>query len=397
MNPMQSISSPLVVISWPSFGPYHVARIQATANYLANQGWRLAALEIFASKQDDSLWERAEGTGRFECHTLFPALPAGKISKRNLLRRMWSYLDEHQPRAVAINGYSSWDAWFLLAWCRTRGAFPILMSDSKWDDAPRKILFEKAKKRLVGLYGAALCAGTAQRAYLESLGMSPNKIFDGYDVVDNQFFSEQSDLVRRSPDSFRRLPGLEDPRPYFLASARFIPRKNFLTLLRAYAFYREECRSAGREAWRLVLLGDGPQRAAIAQEIQTLNLQNDVVLAGVHAFRHLPVYYGLASAFIHPPLQDQWGLVVNEAMASGLAVLVSRGAGCAADLVEDGVEGFLFDPQDAACLSRMMNRISSGQVDLQKMGAAARQKISGWGVERFAQHFHRALCVGWGG
>jgi hypothetical protein len=45
----------------------------------------------------------------------------------------------------------------------------------------------------------------------------------------------------------------------------------------------------------------------------------------------------------------------------------------------------------------MMNRISSGQVDLQKMGAAARQKISGWGVERFAQHFHRALCVGWGG
>lgn len=224
--------------------------------------------------------------------------------------------------------------------------------------------------------------------------MHPHKIFDGYDAVDNEFFGEQSDKVRRAPDLFRKLPGLEDKRPYFLASGRFIPRKNFSGLLRAYAVYKEQCLQNRRESWRLLLLGDGPRRDSILNEIKTLGLQSDVVLAGVQPLQNLPAYYGLASAFIHPALQDQWGLVVNEAMASGLPVLVSEGAGCAYDLVEDGVEGFTFAPEGATGLGQLMYRMSSGQVDLDQMGMAARRKISQWGVERFSQGFYQALRVG---
>lgn len=386
---------PVILIHWPRLGLYHAARIRAAAEYFARQNLCVMALEIFGS-DDEYLWERADANNQFERLTLFPSLPVAKVSRISLVRTLWTYLERLRPAAIAINGYSSWDAWSLLAWCRLRGALPILMSDSKWDDAPRKPAVEAVKRRLVGLYSSALCAGAPQRAYLESLGMKPDTIFDGYDVVDNRFFIEGSDLARKSPEAYRNLPGLEAPRPFFLASGRFLPRKNFSGLLRGYAAYQKICQSQGRDAWRLVLLGDGPERTAIVNEIEKLALQTDVVLAGVQPYHRLPAYYGLASAFIHPPLQDQWGLVVNEAMASGLPVLVSAQAGCAADLVEEGVEGFTFDPQDVSGLGYVMSRMSSGQVDLQKMGWAARRKISNWGVERFARNLYHALCVGVG-
>lgn len=224
--------------------------------------------------------------------------------------------------------------------------------------------------------------------------MQSHKIFDGYDVIDNQFFEEESDKARRSPEKYRSLPGLENERPFFLASGRFIPRKNFSVLLKAYAIYKEQCRKDEKEVWRLLVLGDGTQREPLLNEIQTLGLQFDVVLAGVQSIEKLPLYYGLASAFIHPALQDQWGLVVNEAMASGLPVLVSDKAGCAFDLIEDGVEGFTFTPEDVTSLAQLMSHMSSGQVDLVQMGMAARRKISNWGVERFSQGLYRAIRVG---
>ncbi|GAB4403109.1 MAG: glycosyltransferase family 4 protein [Anaerolineales bacterium] len=390
-----SANHPLLVVYWPRLGPYHAARIQAAAGYLAERGWRLVALEMFDGR-DDYLWERAGLNENIERVTLFPRLPAVKISKFALQRAIWKHLDHLRPQAIAINGYSSWDAWFLLAWCRAKGALSILMSDSKWDDAPRKSVIETTKRWLVGLYGSALCAGSLHRAYLENLGMKPDKIFDGYDAVDNQFFIEQSDHVRQAPDSYRTLPGLEDQRPYFLASGRFLRRKNFSVLFRAYAAYKAACQSLGWDAWRLVLLGDGPERVFLLDDIRKLDIQKDVTLAGIQTFHNLPAYYALASAFIHPPLQDQWGLVVNEAMASGVPVLVSARAGCAADLIEEGVEGFTFDPQDPSNLVCLMSHMSCGQIDLKKMGSAARRKISAWGVERFAQNLHRALCAGLG-
>lgn len=397
MDSLQNIANqPVIVIYWSRLGPYHAARIRAAANYFAERGLRLIALEMYDA-DDEYLWEHAGQDVQFERLTLFSRLSVAKISKIHLLRTIWKYLDRLQPQAIAINGYSGWDAWSLLAWCRAKGALPILMSDSKWDDAPRRFAIETAKKWLVGMYGSALCAGSPHRAYLEGLGMKAGRIFDGYDAVDNRFFVEQSDLVRRFPEPYRKLPGLEDLRPYFLASGRFLPRKNFGGLLRAYAVYKEMCQSHGWDGWRLVVMGDGPERAFMLSEINKLGIEKDVTLAGVQPYRNLPAYYALASVFIHPPLQDQWGLVVNEAMASGLPVLVSVQAGCAADLVEEGVEGFTFDAKDVSGLGHVMSRMSSGQVDLQKMGAAARQKVSAWSVERFAQNLYRAVRVGWSG
>jgi len=137
-------------------------------------------------------------------------------------------------------------------------------------------------------------------------------------------------------------------------------------------------------------LGDGEERHKLEQLIRDFNIEH-VVLAGFRQFNELPAYYGLASVFIHPALQEQWGLVVNEAMASGLPVIVSDRCGCAPELVNNGVNGFTFSPENIQQLADLMCRYSLGEYDCNKMGKASFSIIGNWGVERFASSLYQAV------
>jgi glycosyltransferase involved in cell wall biosynthesis len=114
-------------------------------------------------------------------------------------------------------------------------------------------------------------------------------------------------------------------------------------------------------------------------------LQRCVLLPGFKQYPELPAYYGLASAFVHASTTEQWGLVVNEAMASGLPVLVSNRCGCATDLVQEGVNGFTFDPYSVEAIAHAMQRVwQMEDGELKKMGAQSARIITNWGPERFA-------------
>jgi glycosyltransferase involved in cell wall biosynthesis len=296
------------------------------------------------------------------------------------------------PDVVAINGYSAKDAQSLLGWCRLYRRPAILMFDSKFDDAPRTWWKERIKRLIVSQFSAALCAGTLHQAYLELLGMASEQIFWGYDVVDNEYFGKSVEQVRANRSAFRHLPGLRSEAPFFLASSRFIRRKNLQGLLLAYERYRRQSRVDQVIPWRLVVLGDGEERENLAQLIADKEIEG-ITLAGFRQIEDLPAYYGLAGAFIHPALQEQWGLVVNEAMASGLPVLVSERCGCVPDLVRQGENGFTFDPDDTVALANLMSRFSSGEVDLMAMGETARRHIRQWGPDRFVLGLQGALQV----
>jgi glycosyltransferase involved in cell wall biosynthesis len=215
---------------------------------------------------------------------------------------------------------------------------------------------------------------------MAALGVEEERIFTGYDAVDNEHFRRGAMVARLREPELRLSLGL--PARYFLACSRFTPKKNLIRLLDAYARYR---RLHAVGAWSLVVVGDGEQRAELTSICEQLRLTGHVLLPGAKPYAELPTYYGLADAFVHASTTEQWGLVVNEAMASGLPVLVSNRCGCSPDLVEEGRNGFLFDPYDPAGIASAMYGMAAERADRASMGQAGQDIIARWSPENFAK------------
>src|SRR5215472_10349345 len=167
-----------------------------------------------------------------------------------------------------------------------------------------------------------------------------------------------------------------------MACSRFEAKKNLPGLLRGYARYREMAR--GRP-WSLVVVGDGELKEKLFALRDRLGLEEHVLFPGVKNYQELPSYYGLATAFIHASTTEQWGLVVNEAMAAGLPVLVSERCGCAPDLVVPGSNGLVFDPHDVSSIANAMVEIANGSYDLRAMGRSSQKIVAQWSLARFAK------------
>jgi glycosyltransferase involved in cell wall biosynthesis len=132
-------------------------------------------------------------------------------------------------------------------------------------------------------------------------------------------------------------------------------------------------------------------RVQLEQQITNQAIQDYVHLPGFLQQQELLPYFAHASCFIHASVQEQWGLVVNEAMASGLPVLVSNRCGCYEDLIIEGVNGFGFDPENVQQLTDLMLKISSEKIDLQTMGNAALEHIQQFSPDYFAQGLIQAV------
>ena len=268
------------------------------------------------------------------------------------------------------------------------------MSESNAWDETRVTWKEWIKGCVVKMCSASLAGGRPHADYLAQLGMPRDRVFLGYDAVDNDYFSTKADESRKQNAETKKKLGLPDH--YFLASARFVEKKNLTRLIQAYARYhelvgKEESGKQKSAIWKLVLLGDGPLKSDLCRLISDLNLNGHVQMPGFVQYPQLPAFYGLAGAFVHASTTEQWGLVVNEAMASGLPVLVSNRCGCAQDLVQDGVNGFTFDPENTGGLADLMLKISVSDFPLPAFGDASRRIIADWGPERFASGLKAAV------
>lgn len=368
-----------VCILFHRLGPYHGARLEAAAGVAS-----VVAIEL-AGKTDEYAWAPVDEPRSFARVTLFPSEDSRYVPRGELSRRVYRALDEHDPDVVAIPGWSEKGALAALAWCVRRRRPAIVMSETQGADAERRWGKEAIKRRVVGLCAAGLVGGTPHRRYLVELGMASERIFTGYDVVDNEHFARGAETARRQAGEVRAR--LKLPEEFFLASNRFLPKKNLFRLVEAFASYR---RRAGGNAWDLVLLGDGPLRFDLLAYCHALGLDGCIHFPGFKQYEELPAYYGLAGAFIHASTTEQWGLVVNEAMAAGLPVLVSERCGCVADLVAPGRNGFTFDPSDTAALTGLMLQIAGDKARRAALGRESVEIISDWTPRHFAEGLREA-------
>src|SRR5262249_7353481 len=137
------------------------------------------------------------------------------------------------------------------------------------------------------------------------------------------------------------------------------------------------------------LLGDGPLRETLKSKLSTLNLNEHVHLRGFKPYDELPVYYALANAFVHASTIEQWGLVVNEAIASGLPVIVSERCGCVLELLQGN--GFTFDPADVYELTaRLLEMASLSDQERKHLGDTSYRIAANFAPERFGESLEQA-------
>ncbi|MEA5474688.1 glycosyltransferase [Synechococcus sp. CCY9201] len=349
-------------------GPYHHARFLAAASlaYLRVLETRPQSQEYLWRFQADAVYGLHQLYGH---HSLEEDPPSDQI-----VQQLAEILDQLQPQTIVSVGWADRAYQALLVLAHQRRIPVVLISDSRQRDEPRSATKEWIKRQLLRGYSAALVAGKESRAYLTELGFPPAAIAQPWDVVDNAFFAQAAASA--------------GPRqPHFLCVSRLVAKKNHAGLLQAYATYQ---RQGGR--WGLQLVGSGPLEPAIRDQIAELPDPQRVQLLPFCQLEELGPLYGQASAFVLASSTDQWGLVVNEAMAAGLPCLVSSAGGCAVDLVEHGVSGWCFDPTAPSALAALLLQAERQSPDQRAaMQQAAHQRLQAFTPETFASGLQQAL------
>lgn len=333
--------------------------------------------------------------------------PLGKLGRLLAVPR------KLRPDVALLPAYHHWSL-ALNAAARLAGSRVVMMNETHAGTARAQGLKAWLKKHIVAGFHAALVGGAPQTRYFASLGLPENKIFPGYDAVDNNYFALRANEVRMQSRGVRKRYGL--PERYFLSMGRFVPKKNLAILIRAYRKVLDSNRDCQTH---LVMVGSGEEEAKLRSLCMELRLpaydkrspcvanQASAVeceLPGVHfyGFRQInenAVFYALADAFVLPSLWEEWGLVVNEAMACGLPVVVSETAGCAQDLLPAtpsgepaprhvGIRrnGFVFDPKSAESLAHALLALASSSSLREALGKSSRDVVRDFSCDVFARN-----------
>jgi glycosyltransferase involved in cell wall biosynthesis len=291
------------------------------------------------------------------------------------------------PDVILCGGYNYVASWQALAWARMRGVRFLLWSESNVQDLRRGFaLVELLKSKFLGRCSGFVVPGRSALEYLRSLRVKEDRIFTARNAVDNDFFAGAAAAARKNAERWRA--ELDLPDRYFLFAGRLVREKGVFDLLSAYAKLDERL----RRCVSLVFAGDGACREELEERAAAIS-PGAVRFVGFAQREQLAIYYALAEMLILPTYTDPWGLVVNEAMACGLPVVVSRAAGCAADLVRDNWNGLLFGAGDVAGLTDAMGWIANHPEDSAKMGVNSFEHISGYSPAEWSAGIARAIRI----
>jgi 1,2-diacylglycerol 3-alpha-glucosyltransferase len=372
-----------IVFVLPSLLHYHFPRFRSLGNALQHNGITFTHIEL-CSHQKAYPWQVGDQSDQFTNITLFPEKYLEQIPGTLLWKSLKSHLETLRPEILFLYGYSLGVYRQARSWAEKQGIAVVILSDSNLFDKRRYWLFEFLKSLVVARFDAAFVGGTSSREYMQSLGISAERIVTGFDVVDNQCIAQRA--YENQKDMHRIRQRWDLPERYFLFVGRMIPEKNLLLLLKAYQKYAES-QERWEPLWHLVLCGHGPEEEKIKTAVQNLpgGIQHKIRLLGHVDQPEVFDLFSVASCFILPSFSESWGLVINEAMACGLPVLVTNRAGCAKDLVQENENGWTFNPLDARELeSRLIAMSNLDDISREKMGQCSRKIVEDWGLDRFS-------------
>ena len=376
-----------VVVTHTEFRLYWLARLRDLERFLQERGAELIVVEVAGrgSPHEFAGPSSAGGTSNWVC--LFQDVRTEELSAANMSMALWKTLERLEPDVVLATGLAFPPGATGVRWCRERRRPIVIMDNARMEDVPRSPIVNYVKAQLYRNVDAVLLPAASHVASFSGWGIDRKKMFFGLNVLDNEWFASQAQSACGRADALRQQYNL--PERFFLGIGRQIAKKNWTTLIDAYGRYRHECH--GRP-WHLVLVGQGPERPALAASAEK-NGVADIRFVPFVEPQELCVYYSLAGALVLPSFHGEtWGLVVNEAMACGLPVIVSDQCGCCETLVCEGENGWPFGPTDTAQLANIMTKLAcQSETQLQAMGDRSRDIIADWPLGRFAEGVWQAI------
>jgi glycosyltransferase involved in cell wall biosynthesis len=314
---------------------------------------------------------RHPDVGRFNgCHT--PALAARIAGKRY--------------DAVLLHGWASRSYLQAMRACWQTGT-PVLIRGDSHLGTPRplwkRLVKEAVYRRFIPLFDAYLWVGARAREYYLRYGASPDRLFFSPHCVDNEFFGARAAHFAGERGALRARWRVPPQAVCFLWAGKLIDIKRPMDFLLGI----EHAVRRGAPVHALVV-GDGPLRGQLESYAGTRQLP--MTFVGFLNQSQMPTAYAAADVVVLPG-EETWGLVVNEAMASGRAAIVSDGAGCAPDLIVPHETGGVYPCGDADALAAEMSALGADGEMVRHMGCAAKKHIEAYSVARAVSGILEAL------
>ncbi|MEO6911200.1 MAG: glycosyltransferase family 4 protein [Edaphobacter sp.] len=310
-----------------------------------------------------------------------------------ILSRLRGSKDEAAFDVLWVHGYLTVNALHGILAANSLG-IPVLLRAESWlrdrERSGRKLaakkLFFKLLKHLVD---GVLPIGTLNAAYWRHyLGEDFPQFLMPY-AVDNDYFQRRSQEARQQREKLLAELNLDPSRPVILFASKLQSRKRCGDLLTAYLNLSP---GPGIEPHPyLVIVGDGEERAALEKQAANSGCPG-IRFCGFRNQSELPGFFDIATVFVLPSRHEPWGLIVNEVMNAGRAVIISDDVGCQPDLVTDGVEGCIFPAGNIEALTDALRRVLATPETAARMGQRGLERIRTWSYEEDVRGLRKAIA-----
>jgi len=301
----------------------------------------------------------------------------------HLNRGMFKVLLEYKPDMIITSGYDDLAYWQGFLYCKIfKKKFILWNSTTLLSAGSIEGIRGRLKKIIIRGADKYIAYGTKAKEYLEYFGAESGKIYIGTNTVDMEYFRSRVEEYRNK-DSFKN-ERKQYPKYLLLNVGQLIKRKGVLQVLKAL-----ECLKDTKVG--LLIVGSGHEESNLKNFCKERKLKN-VFFEGFLQQDKLVRYYALADIFVLSSFEEVWGLVVNEALASGLYVLSSKYAGASYDLIKEGWSGEIFEPYDIEEIVDLIERAKENIKDIKKRrDAISKHACKDFNIEKSADDFIKVI------
>ena len=298
---------------------------------------------------------------------------------------IYQAIKKYHPDVIIGEGFFQWTA-PAIAYRILHGT-PLVISYERTHHTERNSQWFRTlyRKKVIRLVDAMCCNGRLSAAYSHWLGMPEARIVTGSMAADAEILQQKcKEMSLEKRREFKRLLNIDSP--VFLYVGQLVERKGVRQLLESWARLRVE------NGGFLVIVGDGPERSVLEAFVKNRGLTTVRFIGGV-AYDSIAQYYAMADVFVMPTLEDNWSLVVPEAMACGLPILCSIYNGCWPELIKNDINGYTFDPYNAEEISTKLKLFIDDQESACRMGKASKQIVADFSPANAAKAMFQACQI----